>query len=269
MKLLHGQEILCNRRLKIYPNTGEIVENLVTSRPIFNPGFEVYHPADYVPEKHGKRADAPCADVARSCRRARQAVFDLAACNDFDLFITLTLNPRKIDRYDYKAVVRHLSMWLDNRVRRSGLRYVIVPEYHKDGAIHFHGLINAAAVKLVDSRHRYKDGRIIYNLPDWTLGFTTAIRLSGDYRGVCAYVCKYVTKEVKGGTKVGGRWYLSGGTLQRPIYRYDNVDYAGTAGREHHVEGAGLSLKYVPVTWGKTSSVKCPDTLGEIGMTWD
>lgn len=251
MKFLYGQEILCNRRMKIYPNTGEIVEDMVASRPIFNPGFEAYHPDGYVPEKHGKRLDTPCTNIARSCRRARQAVFDLAACNNFNLFITLTLNRQKINRYNYKSAVHRLSTWLDNRVRRSGLHYVIVPEYHKDGAIHFHGLINAEAVKLKDSKHRYKDGRIIYNLPEWTLGFTTALRLSGNYRGVCSYVCKYVTKEVKGGTKVGGRWYLSGGALLRPVYRYDNVDYAALTGREYYFQNAGLAVKYLPVTDGR------------------
>ena len=251
MKFLYGEEILCNRRIKIYPNTGEIAEDLAASRPIFNPGFEVYHPDGGVTARKDKRPGGPCADMARSCRRARQAVFDLAACNNFDLFITLTLNRQKVNRYDYKAAVRRLSTWLDNRVRRAGLRYVIVPEYHKDGAVHFHGLINADAVKLVDSGHRYKDGRTVYNLPEWALGFTTALRLSGSYRGVCAYVCKYVTKEVEGGVKVGGRWYLSGGALLRPVYRYENVNYATLTGREYSVQGANLALKYLPVQNGR------------------
>ncbi|MFQ7854076.1 MAG: hypothetical protein ACLRIS_01925 [Flavonifractor plautii] len=49
-----------------------------------------------------------------------------------------------MNRYDVREVTRHLNHWLDNQVRRKGLAYVLVPERHKDGAIHFHGFFNDA-----------------------------------------------------------------------------------------------------------------------------
>ena len=61
----------------------------------------------------------------------------------------------------------------------------------------------------------------MYNIDDWNLGFTTAIRLYGDRAAVAAYIGKYITK----GEKVGGRWYYSGGELQRPRYMYSRVDF--------------------------------------------
>lgn len=152
----------------------------------------------------------------RAMRRARAQVRELALANGFGLFVTLTLNGGMVDRYDMAAITRKLNVWLDNQVRRRGLAYVLVPERHQDGAIHFHGLFNDA-LEVVDSGHADKEGHTIYNLPRWTLGFTTAIRLYGDREQAIGYVTKYIGKQ---GEKPGGRWYYSGGALRRPEVTY-------------------------------------------------
>lgn len=177
----------------------------------------------------------------RAKRRARSCVRDIALSNDWAWFVTLTLDGSKIDRYDMTAITRKLNQWLDNRVRRDGLAYVLVPERHKDGAVHFHGFFNGA-LKAVDSgtvsvpgqkrprRPRSaaertawlaEGGHAVYNLPQWTLGFTTAIGLYGDRRAATSYVCKYVTKAQE---KVGGRWYYSGGALRKPEVTLANAN---------------------------------------------
>lgn len=174
--------------------------------------------------------NAPCVDPERSAlnkaraqQRAKKNVFDLAMCNpDLNLFVTLTLDGSQIDRYNYDAIIRKLNQWLDNRVRRNGLKYVLVAEYHKDKAIHFHALFNDVLEK-VDSGHKTKsDGHLktVYNLPCWTLGYTTAIYTTGERAKVCNYITKYITKSEN---KVGGRWYYSGGKLSRPDYSYSNT----------------------------------------------
>lgn len=161
------------------------------------------------------------ANRERAQRRARVAVRDLGLCNDWAYFVTLTLDRQRIDRYDPAEVVRHLNHWLDNRVRRDGLAYVLVPEHHKDGAIHFHGFFNDA-LPAVDSGHKDSGGHTVYNLPAWGWGFSTAIRLYGDRRAAVGYCCKYIAKEQD---KIGGRWYYSGGKLRRPEVEWCDVDY--------------------------------------------
>lgn len=155
---------------------------------------------------------------ARGRSRARGKLYDLVRCNwDLDCMITLTLDPKRVDRTAYPDIIKALSVWLANRVRRDGLKYVVVPEYHEDGeAIHFHGLCNFDALHTTYSGVR-KKGRYIYNIDDFPLGFTAAVKLGctdADRQAVAAYVCKYITK---GGKKVGGRYYLHGGKLQRPV----------------------------------------------------
>lgn len=158
-------------------------------------------------------------DIKRSMRRAKSRVRRLALANDFRWFVTLTLSPEKVDRYDDSQVVRKLTTWAHNQVRRRGLKYILVPERHKDGAIHFHGFFNDA-LEAVASGHRDKQGHMIFNLPGWSLGFTAAIEVYGDYAGAVAYVCKYIGKQ---GDKPAGRWYYSGGDLRDPAVLYGEI----------------------------------------------
>lgn len=131
---------------------------------------------------------------------------DLALANPFRFFVTLTFDKSKVDRWDDKEALRVTKNWLDNMVRRRGLAYVLVPERHKDGAIHFHGFFNGV-LEGVDSGHKTSRGQTIYNLPAWPWGFTTAMEVYGDYSAAVGYVCKYISK---GHDKVGGRWYWHG-----------------------------------------------------------
>lgn len=172
----------------------------------------------------GKKSEG--ADMLRSMRRARANLRRMALANSFEYFVTLTLDPEKIDRYDGAAVVRALGQWCDNMVRRHGLRYILVPERHKDGAFHFHGFMAGPGLIAADSGVQW-DGRPVYNLPQWTLGFTTAQRLYGEYSAAVGYCCKYIGKQA--GERPLGRWYYSGGALAKPEKIYAALDYRGTA----------------------------------------
>ena len=69
-------------------------------------------------------------------------------------------------------------------------------------------------------------GQVVYNLPGWTLGFTTAMELYGEYPAAVAYVCKYIGKD---GEKPAGRWYYSGGDLREPHVEYGELSPAQLA----------------------------------------
>lgn len=157
------------------------------------------------------------AGSAKGRSRARGKLYDLVRCNwQLDTMFTFTLDPTKIDRTAYPDIIKALSTWLANRVRRDGLVYVAVPEYHADGeAIHIHGLCNWAALHTIYSGVKRR-GRMVYNVTDWRLGFSAAVRMGcsdTDRQRVSAYVCKYITKDNR---KVGGRYFLHGGKLTRP-----------------------------------------------------
>ena len=181
------------------------------------------------PAKREKGKKSEGTDMERSMRRARAQLRRLALANHFDYFVTLTLDPERIDRWDGAAVTKALNRWCDNMVRRHGLRYILVPERHEgnkyghvEGAIHFHGFMAGEGLKAVDSGVEW-DGRAVYNLPQWTLGFTTAQRLYGTYSAAVGYCCKYIGKQQ--GQRPLGRWYYSGGSLAKPEKTYAVLDY--------------------------------------------
>ena len=254
------QRVLHNTRIKRYPDGS--AEIIVGSRP-FGGGEVAVQPQRYdeearpspLPKQSAEEAyaelerdaiqddgidreaqiRAAAANRARAQRRARVAVRDLGLCNDWSYFVTLTLDRRKVNRYDAAEVVHKMKSWLDNRVRRDGLRYVLVPEHHKDGAIHFHGFFNDA-LPVTDSGHRDSGGHQVFNLPDWTLGFSTAIGLYGEKAAAVGYCCKYVAKQQE---KIGGRWYYSGGKLNRPEVEWTDTDWedAAQSGEPFQVDG--------------------------------
>ena len=237
-------EISHNGLVYVYPDGSS--EVLCCTAPIFRvPGWEEsgwgekkgnYSPA---PREKGKKSEGT--DMERSMRRARAKLRRLALANDFEYFVTLTLDPAKVDRYDPAAIMKIVNRWLDNMVRRHGLRYILVPELHRlrpgetERAFHFHGFF-AGDVAAVDSGHT-ANGRPVYNLPEWPLGFTTAQELYGEYSSAVAYVCKYIGKQ--DGERPMGRWYYSGGKLAAPQKEYVDLDY-----RELKEEYCGKAVEF-------------------------
>lgn len=236
-------EITHNGVVYCYPDGSKDV--ICCTAPIFRePGWEAagwaepeakYKPA---PREAGKKAEGQ--DMERSMRRARAKLRRLALANQFAYFVTLTLDPAQIDRYDPGAVTKALGRWCDNMVRRHGLRYILVPELHKDGALHFHGFMAGEGLIAQDSGVEW-DGRPVYNLPQWSYGFTTAQRLYGDYHAAVGYCCKYIGKQ--NGQRPMGRWYYSGGPLRDPEKVYVDLEYGAVEGSaEFSIPGAKIKI---------------------------
>lgn len=224
-----------NAKIKFYPNG----TNRLT---VFNyPRFRDVDRGDVeLPDTYD--TDSP--SRSDSIKRAKDMIFDIAYLNEsvWKYFITFTLDGKKIDRYDVKAVKKYMLKWLNNQVSRKGLKYIIVPEYHKDGAIHFHGLINDCDFTFIDSGRVDKSGRRIYNVKDWRLGFTTAIELDDKKVNLCKYMVKYVTKDVQ---RIFGNFYLSGGHINRVVpFEYIELDYDTLNVPEFDIPNTDIKVKY-------------------------
>lgn len=188
-----------------------------------------------------ERGNASADAFERGFNRAKRRVFEIIAANpDLNMFCTFTV---QFGRDDYGAIIKRLGQWLDNRVRRKGLRYVLVPEFHEDEqSIHFHGVFNESALALENSGLR-SGRKVVYNLPEWSLGFATAVRIGArDNETFCSakYIADYMLKENFG--RVGGRFYLHGGKLDEPIREYFCADYDTSQGDEITV-GGNFSFK--------------------------
>lgn len=152
-----------------------------------------------------------------SVRRTKTTVQDIVLCNDFDLFCTFTFDPKKIDRYNYNKCLSCMRRWFSHQRELSlkygkTLKYIVIPEQHKDGAWHFHGLMSGYSSTLKDTGLRTQSLRKIYNITSFRSGFTTAVQID-DKRAVSTYITKYISKSfIK--TFNGRRFFCSQGLIR-------------------------------------------------------
>lgn len=125
-----------------------------------------------------------------------------ALANDFEWFVTLTIDPKKNNSFDYNHSKTMLLKWCRfMRDTYDKFDYLIIPEFHKSGAIHFHGLLGNISANFVEATHPnnglplLRNERQIYNLDDWKYGFTDCEKIV-DSEKTASYLTKYITKEL-------------------------------------------------------------------------
>lgn len=173
-----------------------------------------------------------------SVNRTINSIYALSRSNRWEWFVTLTINPKRLDSTDYILILDKLGIWLNNIRKRYApdLRYLFVPELHKDGKkYHFHGLIadvgnlpfefsdKVSVGKYIFDYARKPFGTKIYNLPLWKWGYSTATAVKNPSRAG-SYICKYITKELTCSLK-NLRRFIYSQNLHTPVERVYNCDY--------------------------------------------
>lgn len=164
----------------------------------------------YSNENRTETEEKHCLNV--SYNRTKNKIYNIARSNKWKWFITITFDRNKTDASDYDEVTERLQNFLENLRKRKcpNMIYLIVPELHKDKThYHFHGLIaNCGNMRFSYSGKCDRKGNMIFNMPDWSFGFTTATRVSDSGR-VSHYITKYITKESTRFLKNKKRYYAS------------------------------------------------------------
>lgn len=144
-----------------------------------------------------------------SLSRTRSRVFELARCNHWDWFVTLTLDGQKWDRRALSAWRKSLAQWLRDYRKRTGaqIAYLLLPEQHRDGAWHIHGLLSGIPAGDVERftwdqvRAGMCPARLVrggyYNWPRFAAkyGYCSLGRVRSQEK-TASYVTKYITKDL-------------------------------------------------------------------------
>lgn len=132
------------------------------------------------------------------------------------MFVTFTFNPKKVNRYDLNACYLKMQSWLWRQQKKSNneMKYIIVPEKHKDGAIHFHAVMSNYP-GMIKKTNVIQNNRRVYNLTSFRFGFSNMQYLDDDKQKVAAYVCKYITKDMI--TVSNRRRYWASKNLQKHL----------------------------------------------------
>lgn len=176
--------------------------------------------------------------VTSSVNRTVNQIYSITRSNHWDYFITLTIDPKKLDNTDFNLISQKLNIWTNNLKKRYApdLKYILVPELHKDKSkFHFHGLFadvyglplefsgKVCVGKYIYDYMRKPYATKIYNLPLWKYGFSTATKVR-DSGKASSYITKYITKDLSRILQNQHR-YLASQNVERPIERTYNIDY--------------------------------------------
>lgn len=160
--------------------------------------------------------------ICNSTNRAKTMVYNYARSNNWEWFITLTFDGKKIaDRTDYELCSSSVREWLKNMKKRYApdLKYIVVPELHKDGVSwHFHGLLSNCGKMKFERAVNPHNGNLlftkgenklpVYNMKNHKMGHNTATPIQNTAKA-SGYITKYITKELTMHTKGFKRYYPS------------------------------------------------------------
>ncbi len=154
--------------------------------------------------------------------RAISTVRELVLCNPWEYFCTLTVSPEHYDRHNLKAYQKDLSEFLHTYNRSCAeaekVKYLLIPEMHKDGAWHMHGFLSG--IKPSD----------LYVNPYGYLGWKSYEKRFGyisfskirDIDRTANYATKYISKDAsKNVADLGAHLYYASKNLKRAdlVYR--------------------------------------------------
>lgn len=160
--------------------------------------------------------------LANNISRAKSKIFEYAYCNLWDYFVTLTISPEKYNRYDLKTYIKDLGKFINNYGTHHGskIQYLLIPELHKNGAWHMHGLIAGILPKhLVINEHGYLD----FPMYSEKFGFCNLGHIK-NHDAVSKYITKYITKDLLS-RSFGERCYYNSKRLKKAelLYRSENI----------------------------------------------
>lgn len=140
--------------------------------------------------------------------RARSKVQEMVLCNPWDYWCTFTISPKKYDRYNLKTYFADFSEFLHNYNRRctdaDKVRYILIPEMHKDKAWHMHGFIKG--IRKADL-YINDNGYLSWKQYADKFGYMSMSKIRSVDRA-SSYMLKYMTKDIaKNVTDLGAHLY--------------------------------------------------------------
>ena len=155
-----------------------------------------------------------------SLSRTKRNIREIALCNEFTHFATLTINSKNADRFSLTECQELLRKKL-RRIRdrkkynHAEFGYIFITEKHKDGAFHFHGLVKG--FEFYSNDNGYLSCKDLDEI-----GFNSFSEIR-DFEKTCNYITKYITKDcVK---NENNQIYISSRGLKKATkYEIDNIN---------------------------------------------
>lgn len=127
-----------------------------------------------------------------SLSRTKRNIREIALCNNFTHFATITVDSQNADRFSLTECQDKLKKKLrrlKDRAKRENIDfgYIFITERHKDGAFHFHGLVKG--LDFYTNKNGYLSNKDLDEI-----GFNSFSEIR-DFEKICNYITKYITKD--------------------------------------------------------------------------
>lgn len=156
--------------------------------------------------------------LSSSISRTKKMIYEYALNNNFSYFVTFTFN-NTFNSYDLGFIHRHLTQTLRDCNKKSStpLKWLLIPEKHKKGDYHLHGLLSSEFKQfLYTNEHLYNDFIFFKKY-----GFCNVQEIR-NYDACCKYITKYITKDLFLLDK-GKHTYFISRNLKKSVNIYDIV----------------------------------------------
>ena len=160
--------------------------------PIKNSGFEVLNNIKRSRDVNDEKLD-------NHISRAKNKIFEYAAANEFDYFLTLTLDKDKYNRYDLGKYIKDLGQMIRDYRKKTGanIQYLLIPEPHKNGAWHMHGLIKGIPQ---EDLTKNKNGYLDWSPYSKKFGYCSIDPVRSQ-EAISKYITKYISKALQADLK--------------------------------------------------------------------
>ncbi len=164
--------------------------------------------------------------LSESLARSKRTIIELGLCNDWRFFATFTFST---NRKDYELNKNKLLTFFENVKKRKdkSLKYLLIPELHKDKSIHFHALIyfdNAIDLDYLYTDKKTKNKVFYSPLLNKKLGRNNFIPIDQDSPAVSYYISKYISKDCD--RIFGVSYFCSKGLNKAERKSFDNDNLA-------------------------------------------
>lgn len=150
--------------------------------------------------------DSKAESIRCSLSRTKKMVKHISLSFKCEYFATFTFSSEYCDRYSYDEVSSLMQTFLHSLP--SGVQYIVIPELHKDGAFHFHGLFSGIPLEYA-GRHRVgKRISDVWHCPLFTYGFQSFLAARSS-KACSFYIMKYITKSLCAVSKGKKRYWYS------------------------------------------------------------
>lgn len=128
-----------------------------------------------------------------SLSRTKRNIREICLSNDFEYFVTFTVDSKNADRFSLdqcQSLIRKRLKTYQKWICKD-LKYILITEKHKNGAFHFHGMMKG----LRQSDFYFNKNGFLSNKMFDKVGFNSFCEINGNYSRCCNYIIKYISSD--------------------------------------------------------------------------